>query len=104
MPDSNGYLSMKEAATLLPGPPTTSALCRWANEGARIGSERVKLQTVRVSNSVYTRWEWVQKWMADCDAARAMAREAARERRRPKRKRIMSHAESMKFFKSRMPR
>jgi len=59
MPDHEAnfddYLSLPEAAEMLPGKPTRASLWRWA----RIGLNGEVLRTVRISKGLYTRREWL---------------------------------------------
>lgn len=66
------YVSLTDAAKIAPGRPSANCLWRWCRRGvlARNG-QRVRLQHVRMGNTIYTKAEWLDEFghrLAEADA------------------------------------
>lgn len=57
-------LSLKEARDLLPGKPDLSTIFRWALYGCR----GVRLQHLRIGRRLYTREEWLNRFITELTA------------------------------------
>lgn len=73
MPESEGLLSLSEAAKIAPGRPSSNCVWRWCRRGvlSRAG-ERVYLQHIRVGGKVFTRADWLEEFgrtLAQADRA-----------------------------------
>ncbi len=72
------YLTLSQAAQLLPGRPSACAVWRWGRKGIKArGGERVKLQHIRLGGRVYTRSDWLEEFgkrLAEADVAHFDAR------------------------------
>jgi len=68
------YLTLAQAARLMPGTPAPSTIWRWARKGiAAADGGRVRLQHVRMGRRVFTTGQWLAKFgreVADRDVAR----------------------------------
>ena len=73
MHETEGYISLTEAAKLAPGRPSINCVWRWCRKGviARSG-ERIRLQHVRIGGKLFTTAQWVGEFgqrLADADTA-----------------------------------
>ena len=71
--ESDGHLTLSQAAKIAPGRPSTNCLWRWCRRGvlSRAG-QRVYLRHIRVGGKVFTGKEWVDDFgqtLAEADAA-----------------------------------
>jgi len=67
------YITLHEAAKLVPGGTSANCIWRWARKGviARSG-ERVRLQHVRIGGKLFTTAEWLTQFglaLAEADAS-----------------------------------
>ena len=63
------YMTLAQAAEILPGRPHPSAVWRWVRHGQRnAAGERVYLRAARLGRHMFTKIEWLQDF-ADAAAA-----------------------------------
>lgn len=64
------YLTLKEAARLVPRRPSAGSLWRWARRGIRArNQEHIRLKHVRVGGRVFTTEQWLHEFFAAVAAA-----------------------------------
>lgn len=67
---TDGFVSLAEAARLLPGRPHAASLWRWARLGVSTHSgERVRLRVGRLGRKLVTRPEWLSEFSQRCAEA-----------------------------------
>ena len=91
------YLTLKEAAEVLPGHPTPCTVHRWCRRGVPVRgtSRRAKLKHIYVGRRMFTSREWVEDFLAALDAD---SRGGTIRRRRPSRagrKRALAEADAI---------
>lgn len=72
MHETKNYLTLHQAATLVPGETSANCIWRWCRKGvlARTG-HRLRLQHVRIGGKLYTTAGWVSEFgqlLAEADA------------------------------------
>lgn len=71
----NEYLTLSQAAKLIPGRPSTITIQRWIKNGVypRTASKRVYLRSKCVGARVFTTQAWLDQFEAECTAAHEAA-------------------------------
>lgn len=60
---NSDYISMSQAATLLPNRPSSGTIWRWCRRGIRSAAgDVIKLRHVRFGKRLYTRADWVAEF------------------------------------------
>lgn len=66
------HISLTEAAKIAPGRPSTNCIWRWCRRGVLSrGSERVRLQHLRIGGKIFTTARWLEEFgraLAEADA------------------------------------
>jgi len=92
--DPGDYLTLSQAARLVPGRLAASTLWRWHRRGVRAASgQRVRLRCVRFGRRLYTTAEWLEEFsrrLAEADG-RHYADDATRQ--------VMDHAEADEWLR-----
>lgn len=72
------YISLHEAATRLPVPVAKSTLWRWCTKGFYIPAAKhiVRMQHVNIGRKMFTTEQWVEQFIDDLTAVKALQREA----------------------------
>jgi len=67
------YITLREAAGILPGAPSVCTLWRWCRQGLRVrGTDRVAwLKHVYIGRRLYTSSEWLQEFLDELAAPTA---------------------------------
>lgn len=72
MHESSNFLTLGQAAALVPNHPSPNCIWRWCRKGVKARSgERVHLQHVRLGGVIYTTGAWMQEFgrqLVDADA------------------------------------
>jgi len=81
--ETNGYITLTEAAKITPGRPSTNCMWRWCRRGVKSRSgERVRLEHRRMGGKIFTKLEWLDQFgrlLAEADAKYFDLCEAAAE-------------------------
>lgn len=65
-----GWITLDTAALMMPGGKTTrGTVHRWCQEGRRFGNRVVSMDFVLSGRRIYTKREWVQKFIRECTEA-----------------------------------
>jgi len=70
--DTTNYITLRDAAEMLPGKPHPSTLHRWCKRGVAVPGNRIRLGSISVGWTVYTTPEWLAAFIANVSAARAV--------------------------------
>jgi len=76
------YLTLAEAAQLLPRPPVSATLWRWCVKGfyIRYVDKIIRLRHVRIGRKMFTTEEWLEQFVDDLSAAREAERKCRTSR------------------------
>ncbi len=71
------YISLRDAAKLLPGPPSVCTLWRWCDRGFYFWAvdQVIRLEHVRIGRALYTTPEWLDEFFDRLSAANDAQRE-----------------------------
>jgi hypothetical protein len=72
--DMSKYISLQQAAVIVPGNPHVSTISRWATEGLKVRNQRVFLRHVLVGKRIHTTREWLDGFFVNVQVARQAAR------------------------------
>ena len=71
------YLTLSEAARLMPRPVAPCTVWRWCTKGfyMRAAKKIVRLQHIVVGRGMFTTQEWIERFIGEMTAAKAAERE-----------------------------
>lgn len=72
------YISIREAARRMPVPVASCTVWRWCTKGFYIPAAKqiVRMQHVNIGRKMFTTEQWVEQFIGDLTAAKALQREA----------------------------
>jgi hypothetical protein len=78
----SAYLTLAQAAELLPTKRATCTLWRWAMRGVRVGDRVIRLQCAWIGRSMFTTPDWLDDFIRESSDAQNALRGIGSSRRR----------------------